>query len=195
MADLTAIRITVLPVLQALQRDRVPHYIGGSVASSIHGIPRTTVDIDMVADLSSADTLRLAQRLEATYYADQAAMLAAVHQQQPFNVIHLETMMKIDVFAICREHDETALSRVVRVRLDPDDPASELPLASPEDIILRKLEWYRLGGEASERQWLDVLGVLKVQGDALDDAYLDRWAHELNVADLLERARDLARPS
>ncbi len=68
------------------------------------------------------------------------------------------------------------------------EPQVEVSVASAEDTLLAKLEWYRMGGEVSERQWRDVLGALKVQAGALDLEYLHRWASELGVDDLLERA-------
>jgi hypothetical protein len=117
----------------------------------------------------------------------------AIGRRASFNLIHLATMLKIDVFIVGnRAFDRIAFSRHVDRAL-ADDPASRsFVLRSPEDVILKKLEWYRLGGEVSDRQWTDAVGVLKVQRDRLDLEYLRRWAADLGVADLLAKAMDQA---
>jgi hypothetical protein len=97
-------------------------------------------------------------------------------------------MFKIDVFvARGREFDRQAAERALPQLIDDSPGASAFRVASPEDTILAKLEWFRRGGETSERQWWDVVGVLRVTADA-DREYLRRWAPALGVADLLERA-------
>ncbi len=113
----------------------------------------------------------------------------AIARRSCFNLIHLANSFKIDVFAVKnRPYDLVALDRIQKKRV-AENPSLELFLASPEDIVLAKLEWYRLGDEVSERQWHDVLGVLRVQADSLDRSYLEKWAAELGVADLLAKAR------
>jgi hypothetical protein len=113
----------------------------------------------------------------------------AIRRQSCFNLIHLSTMYKVDVFvAKDRPFDRSALSRITREEVGEPGDSLHVWFASVEDVILSKLEWFREGGEVSERQWLDVEGVLKVQRGRLDLMYLRRWAAELNVADLLERA-------
>ena len=99
------------------------------------------------------------------------------------------SMFKIDVF-VCkrREYDQTALTRIQSGTIGPDDEQLEVLLAAPEDILINKLEWYRDGGETSDRQWMDVLGVLKVQRESLDREYLAHWATELKLVDFLDRA-------
>jgi hypothetical protein len=114
----------------------------------------------------------------------------AVHRRGSFNVIHLDTMFKVDVFVA--KDDEwscTQFSRAHRARIGDAGEKVELVFASPEDTVLHKLVWYRLGGETSERQWRDTVGVLRVQGAALDATYLAAWAPRLGVDDLLDRAR------
>jgi hypothetical protein len=167
----------------------VPYFLGGSLASSTHGIYRATADSDFIAWLVPAQAGDFVARLGDGYYSDTEAIRDAASRCGSFNVIHLGTMYKVDVFVPrLSEFPKSQMSRRVGLEVDGDGPL--LYFASPEDTILSKLDWYRLGGETSDRQWNDILGVLKVQGDRLDFAYLDRWAAELRVADLLARARD-----
>src|SRR5947209_7019394 len=177
----------ITPIVEALEQLGVNYHIGGSVASSVHGIVRATIDADLVAEPRQEHVRPLVKRLEADYYIDEDAVKDAVSRRSSFNAIHLETMLKVDVFIPkARLFDQEELRRV---RLQPlVENTRPFYVASPEGTILNKLEWYRMGGEVSDRQWNDILGVLKVQGTNLDMAYLQRWAVALNVADLLERA-------
>lgn len=181
------------PVLDALRSLGVRHYVGGSVASSAHGIARSSLDADLVAELRPEHVEGLIAALGEAYYVPEARVRDAAARRSSFNVIHLATMFKIDVFvARDRPFDKRAMARA---RPASPEPAGDLafPIASAEDMILVKLEWYRRGGEVSERQWTDVLGILRVGGPALDGDYLADGARELGVGDLLERARSEAR--
>lgn len=181
----------IAPVVTELERLGVSYYLGGSVASSSHGIPRSTLDVDLVADLAPKHVAPLVEALQGDYYISRPAVSDAIDRRSCFNIIHTATSFKVDVFAVKnRKYDRVALERTGRRLLDEGDPSSQFCFASAEDIILSKLEWFRMGGEVSERQWGDVLGVIKVQGGALDRAYLEKWAAELGVADLLKRARE-----
>lgn len=168
----------------------IEYFVAGSLASSVYGIPRATQDVDLVADLKGSDADRLKRLLANEFYVDAEKIEDAARKRTSFNVIHLATMFKADVFvskgdAWSREEMQRARSEQVD---GPQGPVT-IRFASPEDTLLHKLVWYRLGNEVSDRQWADVLGVLKVQGDVLDYEYLDRWAPRLEVADLLSRAR------
>jgi hypothetical protein len=176
------------PVLQAFEQLGVAYYVGGSVASSVYGMPRATLGVDLVADLNAEQIQALVQRLQDAYYISEDAALDAVKQRSSFNVIHLPTMLKLDIFVRkARAFDDEAFRRA-RQELVDEASGLTLTLPSPEDILLAKLEWYRQGAEVSDRQWSDILGILKVQGAALDLPYARHWASSLGVADLLARA-------
>jgi len=176
----------IVPVAEALG---VRFYVGGSVVSSVHGVSRSNLGADLVADLQLNHVGPLIHRLKAEFYIDADMVKSAISRRTSFNLIHLRPMMKIDVFPIkSRAMDCGAWSRLVSDRLY-EELEREFPIASAEDVVLNKLDWYRAGGEVSERQWLDVVGVMKVRADALDDEYLHRFTRDVAIEDLLERAR------
>lgn len=179
----------LLPVIEALDSLGVRYYVGGSVASSIHGVPRASIDADLIAELGAEHVAQLAARLSALFYLDLGRMRDAVERRLSFNVIHLATMFKVDVFVSKgRPFDIEASGRARLEALGESPDAPKARVASPEDTLLAKLEWYRRGGESSERQWSDILGLLRVRTGRLDVAYLAEWAGALGVPDLLERA-------
>jgi len=182
------LRDALAPVADALEKMGVTYRVGGSVASSALGVGRSTLDVDIVADLPGRHVDLFVALLGQDYYADGDMMRDAIRRRASFNVIHIPTMMKVDIFVLKhRDFDLSAFARATRSALSRDDDRT-FPLTTAEDIILHKLEWFRLGDGVSERQWDDVLGVMRIQRDALDRAYLERWARELGVEDLLERA-------
>jgi len=177
-----------LQVMDALQELDIPCFIGGSLASAVFGIPRSTIDADLVARMDEPRVQPLVQLLGGEFYSDTSAILEAVHQRSCFNLIHLPTMMKVDVFVPKdRAFDQEQLRRTILKRVAPGSER-RVRFCSPEDTVLAKLEWYRLGGQVSDRQWNDILGVLKVQGGDLDKEYLRKWATALGVVDLLDKA-------
>ena len=182
------------PVVEALEELGVRYRVGGSVASSALGVPRSTLDVDVACEIGLAHVARFVARLSGRYYVDADMIADAIRRRASFNVIHLATMLKVDVFVRKgRAFDAQSFERVTRKPLDVAEGARSFDLTTAEDIILHKLEWYRLGNEISERQWLDLVGVMRVQSDALDVAYLRRWATEIGVFDLLERAFESAK--
>jgi hypothetical protein len=179
----------LVPVIDVFEKLGIRYYIGGSVASSAHGIARSTQDIDIIADLHLQHARLLTDALTQSFYVDFEMVQEAIQRRTSFNLVHFESMTKIDVFVLKpRSFDLQALERVSSSGLQNSVGERQFQLASPEDTILNKLEWYRQGGEVSERQWTDVLGVLKVQSKSLDRAYLLRWAVQLGVDDLLKRS-------
>lgn len=178
--------LAIEPVIEALEKLGAEYAIVGSVASSAHGVARSTIDADLVADLRGSHVEPLVAALERDYYIDRDVVADAVVRRAMFNVIHLATMFKVDVYVLTnRAFDRASFARRSPRRLEQ---SRDFQVESAEDTVLHKLEWYRAGGEVSDRQWSDIIGVLEVQGDALDQAYLDHWAAQLGVADLLARA-------
>lgn len=176
-----------LRIANVLERLGVPYLIGGSLASSLHGLPRATQDVDVVAALEARHVPGLVSALEEDFYLDEPAVRDAVARRSTFNVIHLNTMFKVDVF-VAREDLVTAREMARRqVYTLPTDPPGEIVVASPEDIVIQKLHWYRLGDHISERQWSDALGVLKVRGRELDLDYMRELARDMGVEDLFSR--------
>jgi hypothetical protein len=177
-------------VAAALDDLHVEYFVGGSVASMVFGEPRLTVDADLVARLGLEHAAPFADRLGAQFYADVEAIRAAISEGRSFNLIHLQTMVKVDVYAgTSSDFVRSEFARRLRRDVGTDTPL-DLFLATPEDTVLAKLDWFRKGGGVSERQWRDVLGVLKVQGERLDFRYLRHWATALNLTGLLQRAFD-----
>jgi hypothetical protein len=179
--------VATLAVVRVLDGLGIRYLVGGSLASSAYGEARTTQDVDIVVDLVEAQVDPFVERLGSDYYADDERARQAVARRASFNVIHLPTMSKIDIFVA---GDDAASRRQLKRRRTivlPGLPEVALSVASPEDVIVQKLRWYRLGNEVSERQWRDALGVLRVQGGALDHGYLRGAARDLEVEDLLER--------
>ena len=177
------------PVVEVLDELTVRYRVGGSVASSAFGVPRSTLDVDIACELGLAHVARFVDRLWERYYVDADMISEAIRRRATFNLVHLATMLKVDVFIRKgRAFDASSFERVTRKALDVAEGARSFDLTTAEDIILHKLEWYRAGNEISERHWLDLVGVLKVQANVIDVGYLRRWANELAVIDLLERA-------
>jgi hypothetical protein len=171
----------------ALERLGIPYLIGGSVASSARGIARATRDIDVVARIAIQQADLLAGALGREWYADPDQMRQAIRAGQAFNVIYMPKSQKIDVFPAVGEFQDSQLARASRVPLEFLGIQAAYPVASAEDILLAKLQWYRAGGEVSDRQWSDIGGLLATNPD-LDFEYTGSWAARLGVQDLLAKA-------
>jgi D-ribose pyranose/furanose isomerase RbsD len=185
-SDPEALRAAFL-VLEVLDRLGVSYHIGGSYASAIHGIPRQTHDVDLVVDLHQDRVGDLVKALAGEFYVDEESVTRAVRERASCNLVHIATGIKIDLFVKgIAAFDVAEFERKVAVRLGDVTP-HEVFVKSAEDTLLRKLLWYRLGGEVSDRQWEDVRGILSVQAERLDMAYLREWADRLAIRDLLDR--------
>jgi hypothetical protein len=166
--------------LAALKQIGVNCRVVGSMASSELGNSRTTWDADVVAALEMRHVQPLIAALGKDFYADKELIREGIQNRSSFNLIHLETALKVDIFMPKnREYD-----RVAMMRFNPNSP----DFMTAEDVLLGKLEWYRAGDESSERQWADVIGILQVQAEKFDLEYARRWAQEIGVLDLLEKA-------
>jgi hypothetical protein len=166
----------------------IPYFVGGSLASSAHGVARATLDADIVAKLEPQQAGRFVKELGPEFYADVDAIADAATRRSSFNVIHMATAFKVDVFVPrATAYTDVEMERRQSQVID-EDTGEKMMFSTAEDTLLAKLLWYRRGNEVSERQWRDVLGILRVAGQGLDGSYLSRWAGELGVADLLDRA-------
>jgi len=181
----------LLPVVEALIALDVPYYVGGSIASSVTGVARATLDADLVAALRPEHAEPLAALLLPHYYADVEMMQNAVRRSSSFNVIHLATMFKVDIFV----PQDTPFARENmrrRIALEVPEIGRTLYICAPEDIVLHKLLWDAAGSGVSDRQWYDLQGVLRLQARGLDLAYLRHWGAVLGLGALLQRALDEA---
>ncbi len=182
--------LVVARIVAVFDELSVPYVVGGSLASSVYGIPRATQDVDLVADLRFEHVEPFTASLINEFYVDADMATDAIKRRASFNVVHLATMFKADIFVPSRDSwTREELKRARSEQFDVAEKSVTIRFASPEDTLLHKLVWYKLGDEISERQWRDVLGIMKVQGERLDNSYLDTWANAIDVVSLLDRAR------
>ena len=183
----------LLKVIAILSRLEIPYVIGGSIASSIHGLPRTTNDADVLISLQPAKASELVSELQNEFYADDAAIRRALRSNTSFNVIHEASLFKVDFFLSRGVGFEA--KQLERRRAEMVTPETAAYVATPEDVILAKLSWYRKGNEVSDRQWQDVQAVAREKEGQLDVQYLNEWAASLGISDLLDRALEEAASS
>lgn len=179
----------VADILDALA---VPWAVGGSIASATYGEPRATNDVDVVAALDEGQARALVARLGGDFYADADAAVDAVRRHASFNVIDTRSFIKIDVFVPAP--GALGLGQLARRReTDALPGARAVYVLAPEDTVLQKLRWYQIGGSTSDRQWRDIVSVLRIVGPGIDDAYLDDVASSTGLEQLLAKARADAR--
>jgi len=184
--------VVALKIITVFEELGIPYFIGGSLASAIHGVVRSTNDVDIVADLKLEHILPLKNALQSEFYIDEDMIKEAIERKSYFNLIYLELMFKVDIF-IASNHPyiQEQFKRRGKETIIRDSEKSAY-VATPEDTILSKLDWFRKGGGISDRQWMDVLGIIKVQGKQLDMDYLHDWADKLNLGDLLKKGLEEA---
>jgi hypothetical protein len=172
-----------------LEQLDIAYAIGGSMASSIYGNIRFTQDTDVTVEPFESRAQQLFEMLRQEYYISKEGVFQALKNQSCFNIIHLTSAYKIDVFIRKNNAFEKQLIKRGRKLKLSEQEQKLFSVVSPEDIILLKLQWYQQGGCSSELQWNDVLGVLTIQKDRLDFEYLSTWADKLSIKQLLESVR------
>jgi hypothetical protein len=183
-----ALPLSVLSqVISILDHVGIRYVLVGSFASSIHGMYRSTADIDILADIKAEQVGPLFESLQDSFYVDQQAMRDAVAQRRSFNAIHFDSVFKVDFFIPKSEFALEQLNRRVLRRISPEGN-EVVYVATAEDTILAKLQWYQAGNQTSTNQWNDVVGILGTSRHTLDFEYLRGWAEKLGVTDLLQKA-------
>jgi hypothetical protein len=189
-SDVDAIDVA-LAVARAIESVGGAYFVGGSVASSLQGEPRATNDIDVVVELPLGRLSDFARALGSDFEVDLDMLRDALLSGRTCNIFFLPAVMKVDLFAVgSTQFDEAEFARRKAVPVRPS--GETLVLKTPEDTVLRKLLWFVAGGGVSDRQWRDIVEVLRVSGPGMDRAYLASWASRLGVDSLLEKARDEA---
>jgi len=166
----------------------VPYALGGSMASSLLGEPRSTVDVDLAVQLDAATGEALLERISARFYVPVESAREAIRAHSSFNLVDTENALKVDLFVV----GDGLLDRMQiqrRVRIGMPGAPDGIWVTSAEDQVLRKLDWFRNSGSTSERQWRDVVGILRVHGAELDAEYLSESARALDLSGELDEAR------
>ena len=175
-------------VTRVLEELGIPYLIGGSLASTLYGMVRSTQDSDIITEMHVHHIKPFIAALQSEFFLDEEMIMDAIQHSSSFNIIHRETMFKVDIFI--PQFNAFQKSQIARAQKHTFELEAEASanFATAEDTVLSKLDWYRMGGEKSDRQWRDILSVLKTREGELDLNYLHKWANELRVHDLLERA-------
>lgn len=181
------LEVTLLET-DTLEELDIPYFVSGSLGSALYGMVRSTQDSDIVAAMLPEHTQAFLNALQDEFFLDEEMIANATAQGTSFNIIHRNTMFKVDVFIPSSDPFQQSQFERAQQQSFSLERERSANFASPEDIILSKLAWYRSGGEVSERQWRDILGVIKTRSVDLDNEYLMKWAHELKVHELLARA-------
>lgn len=190
MNDVPDLIAALTPVVAALNQLGLRYYVGGSVASSFHGAARSTMDVDIVCELSADKVSAFVSGFGDDFYISESAIREAIQRKSCFNLIHLPTSFKVDVFVSRgRPFDTSSMDRATEESLGGDPPL-EVRIATAEDSIISKLEWYRKTNETSERQWEDVTRLIRLLGSHADVGRLTEMAESVGVNDLLKRLLD-----
>lgn len=178
-------------VVNILEELKISYFITGSVASGLRGQFRATNDIDIVIDLDREKIVPFHKKLEHQFFVDEEHIINSVSSGNSFNIIHIETVLKVDFFTKKDELQSTQLERSSSVVIPFSNPIISAKIASDEDVIISKMIWYKKGGYHSERQYRDILGVINVAGSKLDWNYIEKWSKKLELIDLYKKLRVL----
>lgn len=180
--------LVLAQVASILEQQGVTYVLVGSLASSMHGMYRSTADIDILADVKREQVYPLLKALQDSFYVDEHAIREAIDRRSSFNAIHFDSVFKVDIFI--PRADDFAKMQLERKQLRSisSDIDQKIYVATAEDTILAKLRWYRKGHEVSKIQWSDVVGMIGAADESLDVLYLREWSEKLGVSDLLEKA-------
>ncbi len=179
-----------LRLLAGLDRLEIRYMVTGSAASSSYGVWRATNDIDVVVDLRQEQVGDFVSEFESSFYIAREQVEQAVRLGRSFNLIHLGSFYKFDLFPLRadRLHQRQFARREWSRIAVFGQNLIEFAVTTAEDSVLSKLAWYKAGGEVSEQQWNDILGIVAQRRDKLDIDYLREWAPHAGVADLLDKA-------
>ena len=169
----------------------ISYMVGGSVASSLLGENRFSEDLDLVIDIDVSQMQPLIQAFERKFYISEVAVEETFYSPEPtksFNIVDFLSVEKADIFIA--KSDPFSRSKMARHQLYPlpDESVPPIYISSAEDIVLQKLTWRQINRNESQKQWRDILGVLKTQGERLNFDYLWQWAETLDVLDDLDKA-------
>ncbi|MFC1511365.1 hypothetical protein ACFL5U_03160 [Candidatus Margulisiibacteriota bacterium] len=172
-------------VIDALERLKIPYMIAGSMASIAYGRPRMTLDMDLVVDMKEKDANGFAAAFGGEYYVNLDSVLEAIRTKGHFNIIQSEKGVKIDFYVL--PDDDFSREEFARRQKGAFDKEAQADFASPEDVVLKKLEWYKMG--ESQKHLDDIKGILELSGSKLDMPYIDKWAIKIGVQDIWQKLR------
>jgi hypothetical protein len=179
--------VAMIPIIEVFESLGIRYYLSGSIACSVYGLPRGAQDIDVVADIQTEHVSALVKHLQGAYTINAQTLRDAIAQRNAFSLLHLSSLVKVDVMLPRGTPFDSLVSQRAR-QLSLIEGYQPIWIASPEDVVLMRLEWYRDCGATADDQWNDMLGVLKVQAPTLDLTYLRHVAQTLNDSGLLEQA-------
>jgi len=170
-------------IVEVFERLQIPYLVTGSVAAMAYGEPRLTNDIDIVAAIEERHIASLITEFpEKEFYISDEMIREAIRHQGQFNIIHPTSGLKIDV--IIRQNTPFDASRFKRVRRIYPAETYEANFAAPEDVIIKKMEYYKEGG--SEKHLRDITGILKISGEEVDRNYISEWSQRLGLTEIWE---------
>ena len=174
-------------IVATLERLRIPYLVTGSVAAMAYGEPRMTNDIDIVAEIKEEHIPGLLEAFPANeYYVSDEMIREAIRHQGQFNIIHPTSGLKIDI--IIRSDTPFDASRFRRARRIQPGETYQADFAAPEDVIIKKMEFYKAGG--SEKHLRDITGILRISGDDVDLRYIADWAERLGLTEIWEAVKN-----